>query len=192
MKNNFLKTLPKRKYFVHSFDSKREKETQSSSQSTDLVCFISVLQIILSWKADVGKSQSTTDCVRSEICFKEMVSNTRLDLNHLSFKHLVCEFLIICRFLFIYLLLLLITFICVIACIQICMLFFLVNHKSKLLKYIQHRQLSQSPKQMVGATIDMLNLEALVLILHPFLKTKGLQQTIGENSFSMKRKQNDV
>ena len=26
----------------------------------------------------------------------------------------------------------------------------------------------------------MLNLETLVLILHPFLKTKGLQQTIGE------------
>ena len=33
---------------------------------------------------------------------------------------------------------------------------------------------------MVGATIDMLILEVLVLILHPFLKTKGLQQTIGE------------
>ena len=42
------------------------------------------------------------DCVRGEICFKEIMSNTRLDLNHLSFTHLVCKFLINCRFLLIY------------------------------------------------------------------------------------------
>ena len=41
------------------------------------------------------------DCGRGEICFKEIVSNTRLDLNHSSFTHLVCEFLIICKFLLI-------------------------------------------------------------------------------------------
>ena len=44
-------------------------------------------------------SKHHSDCVRGEICFKEIMSNTRLDLNHSSFMHLVCEFLIICRFL---------------------------------------------------------------------------------------------
>ena len=47
-------------------------------------------------------SKHHSDCVRGEICFKEIMSNTRLDLNHSSFMHLVCEFLIICRFLLIY------------------------------------------------------------------------------------------
>ena len=41
-------------------------------------------------------------CVRGKICFKEIVSNTRLDLIHWSFTHLVCQFIIIWRFLFIY------------------------------------------------------------------------------------------
>ena len=40
--------------------------------------------------------------IRGEICFKEIVSNTRLDLNHSSFTHLACEFLIICKYLLIY------------------------------------------------------------------------------------------
>ena len=88
-------------------------------------------------------SKHHSDCVRGEICFKEIMSNTRLDLNHSSFTYLICEFLIIYRFLHIYILLLIITSICVIACIYIYMLLFvfffflLVNHKSKLLKYIQ-------------------------------------------------------
>ena len=56
---------------------------------------------ILSQEIDVREFQSTTVCVRGEICFKEIVSNTRPDLNHLSFTHLVCELLIICRFPFI-------------------------------------------------------------------------------------------
>ena len=47
-------------------------------------------------------SKYHNDCVRGKICFKEIVSNTRLDLNHSSFTHLVCEFLIIYRFLLIY------------------------------------------------------------------------------------------
>ena len=47
-------------------------------------------------------SKHHPDYVRGEICFKEIVSNTRLDLNHSSFMHLICEFLIICRFLLIY------------------------------------------------------------------------------------------
>ena len=44
-------------------------------------------------------SKYHSDCVRGEICFKEIVLNTRLDLNDSSFMHLVCEFLTICRFL---------------------------------------------------------------------------------------------
>ena len=57
--------------------------------------------------------------------------------------HLVCELLIICRFLFIYmysiylLLLLLHLFVLLLIFRSVCF-FFLVNHKSKLLIYIQH------------------------------------------------------
>ena len=47
-------------------------------------------------------SKHYSDCVRGKICFKEIVSNTRLDLNHSFFMHLVCELLTICRFLLIY------------------------------------------------------------------------------------------
>ena len=47
-------------------------------------------------------SKHHSDCVKGEIYFKEIVSNTRLYLNHSFFTHLVCEFLIICRFLLIY------------------------------------------------------------------------------------------
>ena len=55
-------------------------------------------------------SKHHSDCVRGEISFKEIVSNIRLDLNHSFFTHLVCEFLIICRFLYIYIQYLFITF----------------------------------------------------------------------------------
>ena len=82
--------------------SKRKKETLSSCRAWPCVLrFRAVDHFILgdrrSW---VSKHHS--DCVKGEICFKEIVSNTRLDLNHSSFTHLVCEFLIICRFLLIY------------------------------------------------------------------------------------------
>ena len=53
-------------------------------------------------EADVYESQSITDCVKGEICFKEIVSNIRLDLNHSSFMHLVSELLIICRFFYLF------------------------------------------------------------------------------------------
>ena len=55
-------------------------------------------------------SKHHNDCVRGEICFKEVVSNTRLDLNHPSFTHLVYEFLITCKFLLKYIQCLFITF----------------------------------------------------------------------------------
>ena len=130
---------------MYSFESKREKKTQISSQNTDLVCFFSLLQIILSWELDVRESQSITNYVRGEICFKEIVSNTRLDLYYSSFMHLVCEFLIICKFLLIYTVsiycfclshLFVLLFIFRFECCS-----FLFNHKIKLLKYIQHKSL---------------------------------------------------
>ena len=80
MKNNFLRNSSRKKKkrkIVHSFESKREKEIQCSSQSTDLVYFFSMLQIILFWEVDVCESQNTTRCMRGEIYFKEIVSNTR-------------------------------------------------------------------------------------------------------------------
>ena len=40
--------------------------------------------------------------MKGEICIKEIVSNTRFDLNNRSFTHLVYELLIICKFLLIY------------------------------------------------------------------------------------------
>ena len=75
-------------------------------------------EIILFWEANVHESQSITDYVRGEICFKEIMLNIRLDLYHSPFTHLVCEFLIILQIFFyiysIYLLFLSIISICVI------------------------------------------------------------------------------
>ena len=41
--------------------------------------FFSMLLFILSCEADVRESLSNTNCLMDEICFKEIVSNTRLD-----------------------------------------------------------------------------------------------------------------
>ena len=98
MKTNFFgKNSPREKIFlcIH-FESERERNIELVAT----LRFFFVLQIFLSQEADVYQSQNTTICVRVEIYFKEIVSNTRLDLNHLSFTHLVCKLLIICRFLF--------------------------------------------------------------------------------------------
>ena len=135
------KNSSREKIFVHSFESKREKETQSSLQSTDIVYFFSVLQIILSWEADIYESQSTIDCVRNEIYFKEIVSNTILYLNYSSFTHLVYGFFNYLQISYIYTIfihcfclshqfMLLLVF-------KSIFMFFLLYHKSKLLKYIQ-------------------------------------------------------
>ena len=98
MKTNFFgKNSPREKIFlcIH-FESERERNIELVAT----LHFFFVLQIFLSQEVDVYQSQNTTICVRVEIYFKEIVSNTRLDLNHLSFTHLVCKLLIICRFLF--------------------------------------------------------------------------------------------
>jgi len=83
--------------------------------------------------------------VRGEIYFKEIVSNTRIDLYHSSFTHLVCEFLIslqiysyiyIYRYISIYCFYLSHLFVLLIIIKSVCYSY-LLNHKSKILKYIQ-------------------------------------------------------
>ena len=81
--------------------SQRERKKHSIVRRARTLCafspccrsFYSRRQTFVSLKAG---------CVRGKICFKEIVSNTRLDLIHSSFTHLVCQFIIIWRFLFIY------------------------------------------------------------------------------------------
>jgi len=36
-------------------------------------------KFIYSWKTDVRESLNTIDCIMDKICFKEIVSNTKLD-----------------------------------------------------------------------------------------------------------------
>ena len=142
MKTNFFwKKLSQREnIFVHSFWVRERKKHKVVCRKRTL-CFFFVLWIILSQEADVRESQSTTNCVRGKIYFKEIVSNTRLDLNCLSFTHLVCKLLIICRFLLIYIQYLFVVFayhIYLYYCLYLDLYAVpLVNHKSKLLTYIQ-------------------------------------------------------
>ena len=109
-----------------------------------VLCFRAVDHFILEGRRS-WVSKHHNDCVRGEICFKKIVSNTRLDLNHLSFTRLVCEFLIICKFLLIYTIS--IYCFCLLHLFVLLLIFrseccsFLFNHKSKLLKYIQHKSL---------------------------------------------------
>ena len=115
MKTTFQKTTLQVIIFlcIH-FVSEREKETLSSLQSTSarpcVLRFHVVNHFILGgicpW---VSKHHS--DCVRDKICFKEIVSNTRLNMIHSSFIHLVYEFLIICKFLLLYIQYIFITFV---------------------------------------------------------------------------------
>ena len=66
-----------------------------------MFCFRDVYHFILEGRR-LCVSKHHNDYVRDEIYFKEIVSNTRLDLNHLSFTYLVYEFLIIYKFLLTY------------------------------------------------------------------------------------------
>ena len=88
-------------YFVHFILCQRERKRHwvvRKARPCEL-CFCVVDHFILGGKRPwVSKHHS--DCMRVEICFKEIVSNTRLNLNHSFFMHLVYEFLIICRFFF--------------------------------------------------------------------------------------------
>ena len=88
-------------YFVHFILCQRERKRHwvvRRARPCEL-CFCVVDHFILGGRRPwVSKHHS--DCMRVEICFKEIVSNTRLNLNHSFFMHLVYEFLIICRFFF--------------------------------------------------------------------------------------------
>ena len=97
-------------------------------------------------KSDICEFQSITDCVRGKIYFKEIVSNTKLDLYHSSFIHLVREFLIIFVDFFLYIQYLFIGFVYHIywffffffLIIKSVYCSFLIYHKSKILKYINN------------------------------------------------------
>ena len=99
MKNNFLEKLFQRENWVCIHLSQRERKRHRVVCRVRTLCACSPCCRSF---YDVRGSQSTTNCVRGEICFKKIVSNTRLDLIHSSFMQLVCEFLIICKFLLIY------------------------------------------------------------------------------------------
>ena len=95
--------------------------------------FCAVNHFIL-WSRRPWVSKHHSDCVRSEIYFKEIVLNTRLDLNHSFFLNLVCEFLIICKFLLIYIKYLFITFtyhiyLCYCLFLDLCIIHFILSQK---------------------------------------------------------------
>ena len=99
MENNFLRnSFRKKKLCIHL--SQRERKKHSIVRRARTLCasfpccrsFYSRRQMSVSLKAG---------CVRGKICFKEIVSNTKLDPIHSSFTHLACKFIIIWRFLLI-------------------------------------------------------------------------------------------
>ena len=65
--------------------SKKEKEALSSSQSKTLCASFSCWKSFILGGRRPWVSKHHSDCVRGEICFKEIVSNTRFDLNCSSF-----------------------------------------------------------------------------------------------------------
>ena len=102
MKENFFeKTLPVRIFCTFILCQRERKRHWVVRRARPcLLRFCAVDHFILG--KSLWASKHHNDCVRGEICFKEIMSNIGLDLNHSFFTHLVCEFLIICRFLSIY------------------------------------------------------------------------------------------
>ena len=103
--------IPSGNIFVHFILCQRERKRHWVVHRVQLCVlrFCAVDHFILGGRRSwVSKHHSV--CVRGEICFKKIVSNTRLYLNHSSFTHLVCEFLIIYKFLLIFIQYLFITF----------------------------------------------------------------------------------
>ena len=147
----FHKTLQVRIFLCIHFMSKRERKRHWVFRKVRpcVLRFHAVNYFILR-DIRLWVSKHHSNCVRGEIYFKEIVSNTRLDLNHSFFTHLICEFLIICRFLLICIytiLFLSITSICVIAYIWSICCSLLLNHKvncwnisnTKLLYYLYNK-----------------------------------------------------
>ena len=104
MKENFSeKTLLQWEYFVHFILCQKERKRHwVVRRAQPCVLRFRVVDHFIPGGRHLWVSKYHSNCVRGEIYFKEIVSNTRLDLNHSFFMHLVCEFLIICRFILIY------------------------------------------------------------------------------------------
>ena len=83
------------------WDKEREKNIESFAKHEPCVILLCAIDhfILKDRRPWVSKHQKLCG---GEICLKEIVSNTRLDLNHSSFMHLVCKLLIICRSFFFY------------------------------------------------------------------------------------------
>ena len=100
MKKNFLRNAFRKKKNLCIHLSQKEKKKHSIVRRARTLCASSPC-----CRSFYSRRQSMSlkvGCVRRKICFNEIVSNTRLDLIHSSFTHLVCQFIIIWRFLFIY------------------------------------------------------------------------------------------
>ena len=104
MKENFSeKTLLQWEYFVHFILCQKERKRHwVVRRAQPCVLRFRVVDHFIPGGRHLWVSKYHSNCVRGEIYFKEIVSNTILDLNHSFFMHLVCEFLIICRFILIY------------------------------------------------------------------------------------------
>ena len=141
-KNKILEKLSQRKNIlcISIRVKKRERDIVQFAEQKSCFFLWVVDHFILG--ANVHESLSTINCVRGGICFKKIVSNIRLDLYYSFFTHLVCEVLIILRILSyicsVYLLFLSITSYYVLLIIKFVCCFSLLNHKSNLMKYIQH------------------------------------------------------
>ena len=141
-KNFFWEKLSKWEYFWAFILCQRERKRHWVVRRARpcVLCFRAIDHFILGGRRPwVSKYHS--DCVRGEICFKEIVSNKRLDLIHSFFMHLVSKFLIILQISFIYMLYIFIvlpitTFVLILLIIRSVCYSLLLNHKSKLLKYI--------------------------------------------------------
>ena len=101
-----LETLPVRIFWAFSFLCQKERKKHWVVRRARLcvLCLRTVNHFILKGRC-LWVSKYHSDCVRGEICFTEIMSNTRLHPNHSSFTHLIGEFfnyLQISSFIYIY------------------------------------------------------------------------------------------
>ena len=123
-----LETLPVRIFWAFSFLCQKERKKHWVVRRARLcvLCLRTVNHFILKGRC-LWVSKYHSDCVRGEICFTEIMSNTRLNLNHSSFTHLICEFfnyLQISSFIYIYS----IYFLFFVYHIYLCYYLYLVRH----------------------------------------------------------------
>ena len=101
-----LETLPVRIFWAFSFLCQKERKKHWVVRRARLcvLCLRTVNHFIMKGIC-LWVSKHHSDCVRGEICFTEIMSNTRLNPNHSSFTYLICEFfnyLQISSFIYIY------------------------------------------------------------------------------------------